>query len=189
MPIRKDKRMMVFRTVVIAVIVLIVGAIALVNRQAKTEETGVQAPLAQCLTDKGVKMYGAYWCPHCAKQKKLFGGAFSKVTYVECGVPGESSHQQTKACDDAKIQSYPTWIFPDGSRVTGEQELESLAKKAGCPWNGASSDTAAPAAEGGASTTVVPTIEPTPAPTPGMLVPNTPGAEPPATDPGTPNIY
>jgi len=25
---------------------------------------------ARCLTDRGVKMYGAFWCPHCVEQKK-----------------------------------------------------------------------------------------------------------------------
>lgn len=161
MPIRRDKRMVVFRTVIMAVIVLIVGAIAVVRQQTKTEEADIKAPLAQCLTDKGVKMYGAYWCPHCAKQKKLFGAAFGKVTYVECAVPGDS-RKQTQACQDADIASYPTWIFPDGTRTTGEQSLEALAKKAGCPWG----DAAAPVVESSAPVEVVPATEPTPSPVP-----------------------
>jgi len=33
---------------------------------------GFYDEFAQCLTDKGVKMYGAYWCPHCQAQKALF---------------------------------------------------------------------------------------------------------------------
>ena len=31
---------------------------------------------AQCLTSKGMKMYGAWWCPHCAEQKESFGYGF-----------------------------------------------------------------------------------------------------------------
>ena len=31
---------------------------------------------ARCLEDRQVKMYGAYWCPHCAEQKEMFGESF-----------------------------------------------------------------------------------------------------------------
>lgn len=88
-------------------------------------------PFAQCLTQKGVKMYGASWCPHCKKQKDLFGRAFRNVSYIECAMPG-NPQAQTLACRDAKIEGYPTWVFADGSRVSGEQELTDLAQKAGC---------------------------------------------------------
>lgn len=85
---------------------------------------------AQCLTDKGVKMYGAWWCPHCTNQKELFGTAFSKVNYTECSAPNSQSMNQT--CTDAGITGFPTWEFSDASRVSGEQTLQSLADKAGC---------------------------------------------------------
>ena len=39
---------------------------------------------AQCLTDKGVTMYGSVNCPHCLSQKAMFGESFQYVTYVEC---------------------------------------------------------------------------------------------------------
>lgn len=86
---------------------------------------------ASCLTEKGVKMYGAYWCPHCQNQKKTFGKSFKKATYIECAIPG-NQRGQTQECIDAKIESYPTWEFPDKSRVTGEMSLEALAEKSGC---------------------------------------------------------
>ena len=38
--------------------------------------------LAQCLTAKGVKMYGAYWCSHCQNQKKAFGDVVPASTLV-----------------------------------------------------------------------------------------------------------
>ncbi len=42
---------------------------------------------ARCLTDRQVKMYGAYWCPHCAEQKEMFGESFAlrAVRRVRCG--------------------------------------------------------------------------------------------------------
>jgi hypothetical protein len=35
-------------------------------------------------------------------------------------------------CQEAKIEGYPTWEFKDGTRVSGEQTLEDLGKKAEC---------------------------------------------------------
>ncbi len=86
---------------------------------------------AQCLTDKGTKMYGAYWCPHCLSQKALFGSSWDKVNYVECATPGSS--QQKEVCNTAGIKSYPTWVFSDGKSIQGELSLEQLGSFTGCP--------------------------------------------------------
>lgn len=85
---------------------------------------------AQCLTDKDTKMYGAWWCPHCANQKKLFEGAFDKVLYIECSAPGSKAMNQN--CKNADIKGYPTWEFADGSRLSGERSLDELAEKSKC---------------------------------------------------------
>lgn len=130
---QKDRRALVFRTVVILVIVAMVGAFALIKLKDRQAGPDLRYDLAQCLTDQGVKMYGAYWCPHCQKQKKLFGKAFSKVDYVECAVPG-NPQSQVPACKDAGITGYPTWVFPSGDRLSGEQPLADLAAKASCTW-------------------------------------------------------
>lgn len=139
-----DRRTVRFRTVIIFVIIAILGVFAYF-RIADREAAGpdVRGELAQCLTDKGVKMYGAYWCPHCQAQKKDFGAAFKKVTYVECAIPGDP-RAQTQECKDANIQGYPTWVFPDGSRQSGEITLVRLAERAGCAYPGAKIDAAVP---------------------------------------------
>ncbi len=85
---------------------------------------------AKCLTQKKVKMYGLFWCQHCADQKDLFGSSFQYVTYVECGVPG--THQATEECKAAGIKHTPTWTFPDGSRREGLVPLADIAKQTGC---------------------------------------------------------
>jgi hypothetical protein len=85
---------------------------------------------AQCLTDKGTKMYGAWWCPHCADQKEMFGYAFQYVNYTECSPEGQRT--MNEACTKAGIKGYPTWQFADGSRVQGPQPLTVLADKTGC---------------------------------------------------------
>ena len=104
------------------------GGSFLIWRNASTP--GQYDDLAQCLTDKGVKMYGAYWCPHCQNQKKAFGKSFDKINYVECALPGVQG--QTKRCDDADITGYPTWVMPDGEKLSGEQRPEELADAVDC---------------------------------------------------------
>lgn len=85
---------------------------------------------ATCLGEKGVTFYGAFWCPHCQNQKKLFGSSVDKLPYVECSAPDGKA--QLQECTDKKIISYPTWEFADGSRLKGEQSLKILSEKTGC---------------------------------------------------------
>jgi len=85
---------------------------------------------AQCLSDKGATFYGAFWCPHCQAQKRMFGKSAELLPYVECSTPNGQSQLQT--CVEKEIQQYPTWEFADGSRLTGEIQLTELAEKTGC---------------------------------------------------------
>jgi len=87
---------------------------------------------ARCLGDRGVKMYGAYWCSHCQDQKEKFGVSFEYAPYVECGVQG-NVHAETQVCKDADIKHFPTWQFPPtGERVERVFELEELSDRTGC---------------------------------------------------------
>jgi len=91
---------------------------------------GYYDELANCLNANDAKMYGAFWCSKCAKQKKLFGDSFQYVNYVECDPRGEN--EQTSLCLEKNVQSYPDWEFADGSRMVGVLPLETLAEKTGC---------------------------------------------------------
>lgn len=93
---------------------------------------GVSGEFAQCLTEKGVVMYGSMYCPHCASQKTAFGPAWKNVTYVECGVEGRPL-LQAEACRQERIGNYPTWEFADGTRLIGETPFSILAAGSGCP--------------------------------------------------------
>ena len=115
----------------IAVLLFATGIIWVV---AKGSGPGPADALAQCLTEKGAKMYGAYWCPHCQEQKKKFAASWKYVTYVECSLPG--GRGQTKACDDANIEGYPTWEFGDGKRLGGVRTFNELAEATGCLYEG-----------------------------------------------------
>jgi len=90
--------------------------------------------LANCLAEKNVKEYGAFWCPNCAKQQKMFGSSYEiikeKNVYVECDARGKNPNPQL--CLDKNVQKYPDWEFANGERLVGVQKLEILAEKAGC---------------------------------------------------------
>jgi hypothetical protein len=108
----------------VAVGLIVWAAIVVPNQPDKLDS------FASCLKDKGATFYGAFWCPHCQAQKAAFGRSERLLPYVECSTPdGQGS---TQICTDKKIQSYPTWEFKDGSRLTGEIPLADLASKTGC---------------------------------------------------------
>lgn len=113
----------------IAVVVIVV-AIFIGWRLYEKNQPGTLDGFTQCLQEQGAVFYGAFWCPHCQNQKKAFGNSAGKLPYVECSLPGGNG--QTQECNDKQIESYPTWIFGDGTRETGELSLARLAEKAGC---------------------------------------------------------
>lgn len=110
------------------VVVAVVGALIFLQKEAN--KPNPLDSFAACLGESGAKFYGAFWCPHCADQKKMFGTSVKLLPYVECSTP--DSKGVTQVCIDAGIKSYPTWIFADGTISTGVQELETLAEKTSC---------------------------------------------------------
>lgn len=111
------------------VIVGVIGGIGFLIYQ-NNSLPGEHDELAQCLSNNGVKMFGAYWCSACKQQIKEFSKSFQYVDYVECSLPNRGG--QTTNCKEEKITSYPTWEFSDGERVSGVLSLKQLAEKAGC---------------------------------------------------------
>lgn len=114
--------------VFVAVAIIAAGTIIV----AASNKTAPLDGFASCLKDKGATFYGAFWCPHCQNQKKLFGKSAKKLSYVECSEPNGKG--QLQVCADKKIEGYPTWEFADGSRESGELSLERLAEKTGCTY-------------------------------------------------------
>lgn len=91
---------------------------------------GPHDALAQCIANSGTKYYGAFWCPHCQEQKRVFSKSAKLLPYVECSTPDQKG--QTQVCIDQGIETYPTWIFADGTRETGVKTTEYLAEKTAC---------------------------------------------------------
>ena len=124
-----DKKTLTIRIVIFAVI--LVGLIILMRVVVgATATTGKYDTFAQCLEEKGVKFYGAFWCPHCQSQKRMFGGSAKHLPYVECSTADGKG--QTQLCKDNNIESYPTWEFADGTRKTGELSFAQLSDMSGC---------------------------------------------------------
>jgi len=84
--------------------------------------------LARHLAATGVKLYGAYWCPHCTDQKEMFGKAAAQLPYIECD--GRSPIGKPAVCAAAKIRGFPTWDIA-GTRYEGVLSLEQLARLSG----------------------------------------------------------
>lgn len=85
---------------------------------------------AKCLASTQTKMYGLYWCPHCAEQKAMFGRAFRHVPYVECAIKG--SRELAPACAAAGVKLFPSWQFGNNHPVEGVFPLQELSDKTGC---------------------------------------------------------
>ena len=85
---------------------------------------------AQCLAGHQAKMYGLYWCPHCADQKAMFGDAFHNVPYVECAIRG--SKELAPECQTAGVKLFPSWQFGNDPPKEGVLSLQQLGEKTGC---------------------------------------------------------
>ena len=116
------------KKIIVLVIVVVAGGIGFGIWSAS--QPGPLDDFAQCLKDKKVIFYGAFWCPHCQNQKKLFGRSASLLPYVECSTA--NGQGMLPICQDNQVTGYPTWVFPDETRESGEVQLATLAERSGC---------------------------------------------------------
>ena len=93
----------------VVIALLHLNYVGVLGRPPAVEDPFARA-LALHLSQRGAKMYGAYWCPHCVEQKELFGASARRLPYVECSTGGQGS-RQASACLAAGIRQYPTWII------------------------------------------------------------------------------
>ncbi|MAG02552.1 hypothetical protein CMI42_04395 [Candidatus Pacearchaeota archaeon] len=110
--------------------VIVVGLLVILSTPIIDLSPGKYDEFAKCVTESGAMMYGAYWCPHCIEQKESFGNSWKYIVYKECSLPNRGG--QTEECQEAGIESYPTWEFSDGSREQGFVSLSRIAELTGC---------------------------------------------------------
>lgn len=115
---------------IIGVIIIAAIAIILLGVRNNGNRPGKLDAFAQCLKQRGAVFYGAFWCSHCQNQKALFGDSAQYIPYTECSTA--DGRGQLAVCQEKQIESYPTWVFPDGTKLTGEIPLNQLAQKSGC---------------------------------------------------------
>ena len=109
------------------------GDTVYIPAKVRRESTPQAIELAKYLQRENIRLYAAYWCPHCRNQREMFGReALQYVNYVECAPKGYGF--DAKTCKAADLEGFPTW--KDGKRKeigSGEMTLESLAKATGFP--------------------------------------------------------
>lgn len=96
-------------------------------------EPGQYDDFANCIAESGAKMYGAYWCSHCADQKQSFQDSWTilkDTVYIECDPKGENP--QSELCLEEGIRGYPTWKFSNGKELGGFLTLPKIAEETGC---------------------------------------------------------
>ncbi len=125
-PINKKK---IKTWTIFIVIILIIAGVAY-YLAFKPETQGNYDEFAKCLSENNATMFGAYWCPHCKDQKKLFGNSWQYVNYVECSLPNAAG--TTEECIKEGIDGYPTWEI-NGTKVGGILTLQQLSDRTGCP--------------------------------------------------------
>ena len=90
-----------------------------------TSSSSQKIKFAKFLNDNNIKMYSAYWCPHCHDQKQLFGKeAANELTIIECAKDGENN--QYKLCKEKEIEGFPSWEI-NNQIYSGVKELNDLA--------------------------------------------------------------
>lgn len=117
------------KNIVIALVIIIILLFGWYYYNEATTP-GQYDEFAQCTADSGAKFFGAFWCPNCDNQKKLFGKSEKLLNYIECSTP--NGQAQLPVCSEAGIEAYPTWEFSDGTRLTGTLSFETLSEKTGC---------------------------------------------------------
>lgn len=124
---KKTKSILIWAGIVAAVVVIIAVSVLAKNQPGELDD------FARCINQSGAKFYGAFWCPHCQDQKEMFGNSERLLPYIECSTP--SGQGTTSECQQAGIEAYPTWQWPDASRETGSLSLDYIAGKTGCKLN------------------------------------------------------
>lgn len=106
------------------------GDLVYVPQKVKRKSTDQAVELAKMLTEKGMVFYGAFWCPHCSRQKEIFGAqAFNILEYQECAPKG---YGFKGVCKD--VDGYPSFRskgFRKAIDFSGERPLSYFAEQVG----------------------------------------------------------
>eukprot|EP00227_Mantoniella_beaufortii_P009297 CAMPEP_0197591028 /NCGR_PEP_ID=MMETSP1326-20131121/12563_1 /TAXON_ID=1155430 /ORGANISM="Genus nov. species nov., Strain RCC2288" /LENGTH=308 /DNA_ID=CAMNT_0043156361 /DNA_START=66 /DNA_END=992 /DNA_ORIENTATION=+ len=100
--------------------------------QVLSDSSEESLEVAKALKAAGARLYGAFWCENCNKQKELLGKqAMEYVTYVECfpqgvyqNAPGHENVTKPDQICTGYTSAWPLWVVPkDGSAAEGRDEI------------------------------------------------------------------
>lgn len=95
---------------------------------AEGEDADDLVALARAISDSGTRFFGAAWCQFCTDQKELFEDGADFLPFIEVTNPDRTPNS---IATSEGINEYPTWEFPDGSRLTGVQSIQTIADRSG----------------------------------------------------------
>lgn len=122
------KKIITLLVTLIIIAAIIILAVTIANKKPKVATA--TDTFAQCIADSGTTFYGAFWCPHCNEQKVMFSKSAKLLPYQECS---QANRKQNSLCTEKQIESYPTWVFPDGIKITQEADPIVCEKNPGIP--------------------------------------------------------
>jgi hypothetical protein len=121
----QDKKQTIVSVIVLIIVAGLIWGFASFNTEKEVVDESMEV-FAKCVADKGLTMYGAEWCGHCANERKAFGDAFKFISYVECP-------ENIQLCTEKQINGYPTWIDGAGQKYEGAIGIKGIAQVSGCP--------------------------------------------------------
>lgn len=95
---------------------------------AEGEPANNLVQFAKNLAAAGVKFYGAAWNADTTAQRNLFGDGGQFLPFIEVT---NNDRSVNSVATTNNITVYPTWVFPDNSRLEGIASLETLATRSG----------------------------------------------------------
>ena len=111
------------------------GNVMYIPKRVKRTSTPQAIELANKLKDNNIYMYGTYWCPHCSRQKEVFGKEAWDVllangNYVECAPKGYGYNPKRIPND---IDGYPTFrdIQTTSNNNKGKSKTGKLINRSG----------------------------------------------------------
>ncbi|MEK6872455.1 MAG: hypothetical protein AABW90_00400 [Nanoarchaeota archaeon] len=117
------KKINIRKYIIISLILLIIiffgGTI-----YSQTKKPGSYDEFAQCLTEKGVKVYGNDFCQYTTKQFNYFGKSKQYLNYIKCS-------ENKELCDSKDITTTPTWEI-NNELYSQVQTFERLEAITGC---------------------------------------------------------
>lgn len=117
---------------VIAAITVVVALQIVHSGLLQGREDPRVSALATHLDETGARFYGAFWCPTCQEQKRLFGASAERLPYVEC-TPSGRNGPVAMACVAADVSGYPTWVIR-GQRYQEVLPVDRLERLSGFRW-------------------------------------------------------